>query len=76
MGGECHKLEIRNAYKILVLNPKGNEPLWRRRHARHVESEIFKCILTGWKDVNRVNLAQDIAYYRVAINYMKNLLAP
>jgi hypothetical protein len=62
--------ETRNAYRILVGNPKGKRPLGRRR--RRWEDSI-KMDLNG---MDCIELAQDRDQWRALVNTVMNLRVP
>jgi hypothetical protein len=72
MGRACSRNgEKRNAYRILVGKPEGNEPLGRHRR-RWVD--IIKMVLgeMGWDGMDWINLAQDRDQWRALVNTVMN----
>jgi hypothetical protein len=67
--------EKRNAYRILVGNPKGKRPLGspRRRRVDNIKIELREI---GWDGVDWVDLAQDRDHWRALVNTVMNLRVP
>jgi hypothetical protein len=69
--------EERNAYKILVGNPKGKRPLGRsrRRWENGIKMDLGE---TGWGSVDWIQLAEDRDRWRAVVNVVMKLrvLAP
>jgi hypothetical protein len=67
--------EKRNAYRILVGNPKGRRPLGRPRR-RWVDNIKMDLREVGWDGMDWINLAQDRDRWRAFVNAVMNLRVP
>jgi hypothetical protein len=67
--------EIRNAYRILVGNPKGKRPLGRptRRWVENIKMDLGE---RGWDGRNWLDLAQDRDQWKALVNAVMNLRVP
>jgi hypothetical protein len=65
----------RNAYRILVGNPKGKRPLGRprRRSEDNVQMDLREI---GWGDLDWIDLDQDRDQWRALVYMVMNLLVP
>jgi hypothetical protein len=73
MGRACSTNRVkRNAYRILVGNPEGKEPLGRQR--RRLEDNIKMDLReTEWNGMDWMDLAQDTNQWRALVNAVMNL---
>jgi hypothetical protein len=67
--------EKRNAYRILVGNPKGKRPLGRPRR-RWVDNIKMNLRDIGWDGTDWTDLAQDRDQWKVLVNALMNLRVP
>jgi hypothetical protein len=67
--------ENRNAYRLLVGNLEGREPLGRprRRWADNIRMDLGE---VGLGDVDWIGLAQDRNRWRAVVNWVLNLRIP
>jgi hypothetical protein len=65
----------RNAYRILVGNPKGNRPLGRPRHM-WVDNTKMDLREIGWGGMHWIVLAQDRDQWRALVNTAMDLHVP
>jgi hypothetical protein len=75
MGRACSTNENRNAYRILVGNPKGKRPLGRprRRWLDNIEMDLREI---GWDGKDWIDLAQDRDQWRALVNAVMNFRVP
>jgi hypothetical protein len=71
----CHKWEIRNAYRIFVVEPKGKKRL-RRPWRRWQDNGRTDLRETGWEGVNWMHLAPVRGQWRAVVNTVMNLRVP
>jgi len=65
---------LKNAYKILVGNPKGNRPLGRpNSRCEDMRTDLRQ---TGWEGVDWMHLAQDRDQLRDFVNTVMNHQVP
>jgi hypothetical protein len=67
--------ETRKAYRLLVGKPEGKRPLGRPRR-RWVDNNRMDLGEVGWRDVDRIGLAQDRNRWRALVNSVLNLRVP
>jgi hypothetical protein len=67
--------EKRNAYRILVGNPKGKRPL-RRPRSRWENNIRMDFREIGWGGMDLISLAQDRDQWRALVNTVMNLRVP
>jgi hypothetical protein len=62
-------------YRVLVGNPEGKRPLWRRRRRSedNVKADLQE---VECENVNWIGLAQDRNRWRALVNAVMNLLVP
>jgi hypothetical protein len=76
-GHLAHMGEEGNVYKVLVGKPEGKRELERLRH-RWDDGIRMDLRETGWRSVERIQLAQDMDRWQAVVNMVMNLwvLAP
>jgi hypothetical protein len=64
--------EKRNAYRILVVKPKGKRPLGRlrRRWVNNIKIDLREI---GWDGIDWIDLAQNRYQWRALVNTVMNL---
>jgi hypothetical protein len=73
MVGSCSTNgEKRNAYRLLMGKPEEKRPLGRPRR-RCVDNIRMYLGEVGWRDVDRIGLAQDRNRWRALVNSVLNL---
>jgi hypothetical protein len=76
MGRACSTNgEKRNAYRILVGEPKGRRPLGRSRR-RWVDNINMDLGEIGWDSVDWIDLAQNRDQWRALVNAVMDLRVP
>jgi hypothetical protein len=73
--GHVARMEMRNAYRLLVRKPEGKGPLGRPRR-RWVDNIRMGLGEVGWGDVDWIGLAQDRNRWRAVVNSVLNLRVP
>jgi hypothetical protein len=69
------RMREKNAYRLLVGNPKARWPLGRPRR-RWVVNIRMGLVEVGWGDVDWIGLAQDSDRWRALVNSVLNLRVP
>jgi hypothetical protein len=67
--------EKRNAYRLLMAEPEGREPLGRPRRS-WLGNIRMGLVEVGWGDVDWIGLAQDTNRWRALVNSVLNLRVP
>jgi hypothetical protein len=64
--------DTKNAYRILVLKPKGKRPLRRPRHRREDNNRVNLGEL-GWEAVDQIHLIQERNQWCALVSTLMNL---
>jgi hypothetical protein len=67
--------EKRNAYRLLVGKPEGNNLLGRPRR-RWLDNIRMDLVVVGWNGVDWISLAQNTGRWRALVNSVLNLRVP